>query len=151
MHQEVDPCAAGAVAEEVHQEEEVDSAETAVVAASEEAVAHLEVEDLEHAAVEADSAEVRLEEVDSVLDVAVSAVAEEVELSLVHHRTVSSWRLGVGNGVVGILVSTSTAGWTIPSVYEKGYVVSKLAGDDCMLIQVAPFSAYICGLHIAYR
>lgn len=101
MLQEVVPCAAVAEAEEVHQEEE-DLAETVVVAAD---VAHQEVVDLEHAVVEADSAEVHLEEAGSVLDVAVSAVVEEVELLLLHSRTISSWRSGIGQGVMGILAS----------------------------------------------
>lgn len=115
----MDPCAVVVEAAEAHQEEEVDSAATAVVAVD---VADQEVEDLEHAVVEADSAEVRLEAVGLVLDVVVSAVAEEVEPLLLHYRTLSSRRLGKGNGVTGMLVST----WTIPSVYEKRYVVSKL-------------------------
>jgi len=106
----------GVVVEEEHQEEEVDLVEIVDVVVS--AEARLEEADLEHEVVEEDLAEVRLEG-------AASAAVEEVDQL---HRCRVSRRLGNGHGVVDILVS---ARQTIPSVYEKGYVVSKFDGDDC--------------------
>ena len=130
VRQEVDQCAADEVVEEEHHEEEVDLAETVGVVVLVEEGVHQEEVDLEHEVVEEDLAEVLLGVVDSVRRVVVSAAVEEVEQLC---RLKISRRLGNGYGVVGILVS---AGQTIPSVYEKGYVVSKLGGDDCKSLRL---------------
>lgn len=128
VRQEVDLCAVDEEAQEERQEEEVDSAETVAVADSAEEGAHQEAEDSEHEAVEEDLAEARREEEeDSVVHAVVSAVVEGVDQS--QCRTVLR-RLGNGTGVVGILVSK--AGWTIPSVYEKAYVVFMLESVPCV-------------------
>jgi hypothetical protein len=125
VRQGVGRCGVDVVVEEERQEEEVDLAAIVDVVVSVEEEARQEEEDLELEVVVEDSAEVRLEGADSVRRVVVSAAVEELDQL---HRCRISRRLGNGHGVVGILVS---AGQTIPGVYEKGYVVSKLDGDEC--------------------
>lgn len=142
VHQEVDQCAVAAEAEEL-QEDEVDSAAIVVAAVSVAAAAHQEVEDLEHAVGEADSAEVHPEGVDSAPDEEVSAVVEEVEPLLLRYCTLSSWRWGTGMALWLSLFRLGRASWTIPSVYEKRYVVSKLEGDDGMLILDPPALSFL--------
>ena len=111
VRQEVDLCAVDEVVEEVHHEEEVDlvvTVEDAVASAAEEV--HQEEEGSALEVVEVDLAEVPL-------GVASAAVAEGDTRQLCRWSTLR--RLGTGTALWVHLRDDRT----IPSVYEKGYVV----------------------------